>query len=201
MLLSLTGASGAGKSTVLEALRRTRWPKPLALAEFDSVGVPPGADTAWRHSTVERWIRRALELQERGRHLLLCGQVPLGELLAAPSAERLDRIAVCVLDCSADVRRTRLRSRGEPEEALRHHLAFGEWIRSHSVDPTFHPEVIRVPSTVPMRWERWEAWLPGDPRWAPELIDTDGLEPTDVAGRVETWVRGALTGGGATAGE
>ncbi|MET0762013.1 MAG: hypothetical protein ABWZ63_06735, partial [Thermoleophilaceae bacterium] len=58
----------------------------VSCVEFDSVGVPPGADTAWRHGVVERWVRRAVEEQREGRHFVLCGQVPFGELLAAPSA-------------------------------------------------------------------------------------------------------------------
>ncbi len=192
MLLSLTGASGAGKSTALALLQDMEWAQPVTCMEFDSIGVPPDADTGWRHSAIETWVRHALDEQSAGRHLLLCGQVPLGELLAAPSADQLDGVAACVLHCSPEVRETRLRRRGEPEETLVHHVRFGEWFLRHSQDPTHAPEVIRVDSGVPMRWERWESWKPGDSRWAPRVVQTDGLTPAEVALQVKDWADDVL---------
>ncbi|MBZ2195097.1 AAA family ATPase [Occultella gossypii] len=192
MLLSLTGASGAGKSTTLAHLTATDWEQPVTCVEFDSVGVPPDADTAWRHAVIEQWVQRALAAQDEGSHVLLCGQVPVGELLAAPSADRLDGIAACVLHCSPEVRRARLMERGEPEDSLEHHVAFGEWSHGHAVDPTFHPEVIRVESSVPMRWERWDEWRSGDPRWPAHVVDTDGSTPEQVAQQVVAWARDVI---------
>lgn len=192
MLLSLTGASGAGRSSALAHLQEMDWDGSVVCVEFDSLGVPQGADTAWRHSAIELWVQRALEEQARGRHLLLCGQVPIGELLAAPSADRLEGIAACVLHCSPGVREARLRGRGEPEESLVHHVRFGEWFYRHSQDPGHAPEVIRVDSGVPMRWDRWEDWGSGDPRWTAHIIDTDSLTSEQVAQQVAGWARGAL---------
>jgi hypothetical protein len=192
MLFSLTGASGAGKSSVLAYLSEVDWGADVECVEFDSIGVPAGADTAWRHAAVERWVQRALAVQERGGHLVLCGQVPMGELLAAPSADRLDGIAVCVLHCSPEVRRSRLLGRGEDPGAIVHHNRFGEWFLAHTLDPTHAPEVIRVPSDVPMQWSRWADLSPGDPRWRAEVIDTDALTSAQVAELVEHWVRREL---------
>jgi hypothetical protein len=195
MLLSLTGASGSGKSTALAHLTTTDWEHPVTCVEFDSVGVPPDADTAWRHAVIEQWVQRALVAQDEGTHLLLCGQVPIGELLAAPSADRLDGIAACVLHCSPEVRRARLTVRREPEGNLDHHVAFGEWFHGHALDPTFHPEVIRVDSPVAMRWERWEEWPSDDPRWPSHVVDTDELTPEQVAQQVVAWARASLARG------
>lgn len=192
MLLCLTGASGAGKSTVLKYLQDVDWGQAVTCVEFDSIGVPDGADTAWRHSAIEQWVQRALDAQARGEHLFLFGQVPMGELLAAPSAERLEDIAVCMLHCSGEVRSARLRARGGPEESLIHHVRFGDWFLAHTLDPTHAPEVIRVPSATPMRWDRWQGWSPGDSRWTAHVIDTDALVPHDVARQVETWARAQL---------
>ena len=192
MLFSLTGASGAGKSTVLAHLDGVSWPEPVRCVEFDSIGVPDGADTAWRHGAVEHWVQQALLAEDDGEHMLLCGQVPMGELLAAPSAERLGGIAVCMLHCSPEIRTERLLARGEDPASIVHHNRFGEWFHAHTRDPRHAPEVIRVESAVPMRWERWGEWERGDPRWAAEIIDTDELSPAAVAGAVEEWVRGTL---------
>jgi hypothetical protein len=82
---------------------------------------------------------------------VLCGQVPPGELLAAPSAESLDGIAVCLLHCSPGVRRGRLVARREDPDTLDGHLSFGEWFLRHTSDPTYMPEVIRVEGSMAMR--------------------------------------------------
>lgn len=192
MLLSLTGASGTGKSTVLAALSRVDWGRPVLCVEFDSIGVPEGADTAWRHGAIEHWVRFAVEAQQEGNDVLLCGQVPPGELLAAPSADLLDGLAFCVLHCSPEVQEERLLRRGEPAEGLIHHLRFGAWFVQHARDPTHAPEVVRVNSSVPMAWERWERWEKGDPRWVSHIIDTDLFSRDQVADQVEAWVREVL---------
>jgi hypothetical protein len=44
--------------------------------------------------------------------MLLAGQTPIGEILAAPSATRLDAISACLLDCTDHARIARLRARG-----------------------------------------------------------------------------------------
>jgi hypothetical protein len=194
VLLSLTGASGAGKSMALDAMVAAFDGQRVSCVEFDSVGVPPGADTAWRHGVLERWVRRAVEEQRKGRHFVLCGQVPVGELLAAPSADALDGIAACLLHCSPEVRRERLPARGEDPAALHDHLAFGEWFLRHTLDPTYRPDVIRVPGDGPMCWERWEDWKPGDARWAFEVIDTDSLSREQTAQRAVAWGRDTLAG-------
>jgi hypothetical protein len=203
-MLLVTGASGAGKSTVLGGLARGLQTQPIRCAEFDSVAVPPrivrstGADgTVWRHNTVEHWVERAVKEQGCGRHLLLFGQVPVGELLAAPSAELLAGVAACVLYCSREVRRERLVARGEDPDMLEAHLAFGEWFLGHMTDPTHMPEVIRVDgATAAMRWERWQHWKHGDPRWRFEVIDADSLTLARTGELVLAWATRALAGRG-----
>lgn len=116
----------------------------------------------------------------------------MGELRAVTSADLVDGIAVCVLHCSPEVRRTRLRARGEPEDSLVHHVRFGEWFLRHSTDPTHAPEVIREDGAEWMRWDRWEQWQRGDPRWSPEIIETDELTPDQVADQVEAWARSVI---------
>jgi hypothetical protein len=86
VLFLLFGSSGAGKTFVLDVLR-DRVPD-LAIHEFDEIGIPPDAGTAWRHRANEEWVRRALAYQAEETDLLLAGQTPFGELLATPSAPR-----------------------------------------------------------------------------------------------------------------
>lgn len=187
MLLSLSGASGVGKSTALAELARAGLGPDVTCVEFDSIGVPADADTAWRHGATERWVRFAIEEQDAGRHVLLAGQVAPGEILAAPSADLLDGIAVHVLHCSPAMQELRLVGRGEPADSLVHHLRFGAWFQRHAMDPSFQPEVIRVDSAVPMAWERWEGVSGDSARWPVCVTDTDELTPAEVVQRVRAW--------------
>ena len=82
----------------------------LEIHDFDEIGVPADADMAWRHRANEQWVQRALAAE---RDFVLAGQTPLGELLAAPSAARLDVISACLLDCDDTERLVRMRSRGD----------------------------------------------------------------------------------------
>jgi len=102
MLLYLTGSSCSGKTTLAGAAAR-RIPG-LAVHDVDEASAP-------RDAPSEYWIQRALEYQRHGTHVLLAGQAPLGEILAASSAPLLDGIAVCLVDVADDVRRERLEVR------------------------------------------------------------------------------------------
>ena len=80
------------------------------------------------------------------------------------------------------------------EDELADHLAFGQWFHEHMADPAYQPEVIKVRTAVPMRWDRWIDWTAGDPRWSFEVIDTDALTPGQTGGRVAAWAEAALAG-------
>ena len=182
MLLLLTGASGVGKSTCRVAIE-TALGDELDCVEFrDVVELPAAPNVAWRQRSVEAVVQRALA---GDRDLLLAGDpVAPGELIAAPSADRLDRIAVCLLDCDAASQTERLRRRGDPEELLPRHVAFADWMREHVRDPGHMPEAIMSNGWDAMRWER----LAGAD-WSFDVIDTSGRAPADVAADALAWVR------------
>jgi hypothetical protein len=193
VLLLVTGASGAGKTASFDGVQRALERAAVVCADFDAVGVSPDADTVWRQRTVEHWVQRAAVEQRLGRHFVLFGQVPVGELLAAPSTASIDGVGACLLHCSAEVRRERLIGRGEDPNQLDAHVAFGDWLHEHTLDPTHKPDVIRVPGSVEMRWDRWESWSPGDPRWSFEVIDTDLLTTRQVGAQVKAWIVRSIT--------
>lgn len=146
MFFLLFGSSCSGKTLAVDALRGRL--DALAIYDFDEIGVPAGADLAWRHRADEEWVQRALEHQVRGTDLLLAGQTPLGELLAVPSASRLEAISACLLDCDDSTRASRLQARG-PEWLSRtcgtvpDYLNWADWMRGHAADPRSRIEVIR----------------------------------------------------------
>ncbi len=186
MLLLVTGASGVGKSTVRRLVADELKPAVRAVELAQIVEIPARFDLGRRQRSVERAVQVALVEQEAGRHLLLAGDpVPPGEVLAAPSSNRLDGFAACLLDCAPDEHERRLLARGDPAALLPHHLAFAEWMRGHARDPSHRIEVI-ARGWAEMRWER----LPRS--WDVEEVDTTDLSPADVAARVLAWSRGVL---------
>jgi hypothetical protein len=198
----LFGSSASGKTTLMnDALPLVR---NLEGHDFDELEPPPGADTAWRHRGYPTWVERALECEQRGNDMVLCGQTPFGELLASPHAPRLEAISACLIDCDDVTRAARLEGRGETWFArtagplqethtwpdwVDRHLKWADWLRRHAQDPTWMPHVIRVPeSEDEMRWERWSDWTAGDPRWRVHAIDTSAT-PRPVAARaLAEWV-------------
>jgi hypothetical protein len=192
LLFLLFGSSAAGKTFALNQLRGRV--DDLAIHDFDEIGVPPRADTAWRHGADEQWLRRALEYQSEGTDLLLAGQTPFGELLAAPSAPRLEAVSACLIDCDDQMRIARLRARG-PEWFARtagefqDYLNWAAWMRGHAADPSWRTEVIRDDATDnAMHWERLDGWRGDDRRWRVRVIDTTELPVEEVGARLLEWI-------------
>ena len=192
MLLLITGASGVGKSTVRTLVARELSPMVECVELLHLSERPLAMTRVWRQQTAEAAVRRAVELQASGRHLLLAGDpVPAVELVAAPSAAELETIAVCLLDASADAQAKRLRARGDPTELLPHHQAFAEWMRKQASDPLHMTHVVSDGGWQEMRWQRLEQ-LAQD--WSMHTIDTTDMTTTEVADAVLDWCRHALAG-------
>ena len=197
MLLLVSGASAAGKSTVRE-LVAPRLPGVEAVELKDLGPVPAGPDVRWRQRMTEVACSRAASLAREGVHLLLAGDpVAAGEALAAPSAADLD-IAVCLLDVDEPTQRARLTARGDPPSTHDDHVAFAAWMREHAADPTHMPHVLWYFGFDPsMAFERWWGMHAEDPRWQITVVDTSGRTREDVADDVLAWARAALAGGAA----
>jgi hypothetical protein len=202
VLFLVFGSSASGKTTaVQDVLPLVR---DVEGHDFDELDPPPGADIAWRHHAYGEWIGRALECEERGIDLLLCGQTPLGELLASPAAPKVEAISACLIDCDDATRAARLDGRGAPwfartaghlqdqyswPEWVNRHLMWADWLRRHARDPTWMTHVIQVPETAgEMRWERWRDWTRDDPRWRVRVIDTSATSRATVADALAAWI-------------
>jgi len=194
MLLSVAGSSCSGKTT---AGRACAGMDGLVVHDFDEIGVPGDADVAWRHRSLEAWLRRVLDYQAQGLDTLLLGQSPLGEVLATPSADKLDGLAACLLDVSDEERIARLRARDPERWTARREAAFlgwARWHRGHAADPRYHPEVLTAGGWPGMAWERWSDLVRGDPRWTVTVIDSTGRTPGQTAADLAAWVSGARAG-------
>ncbi|MGH2863300.1 MAG: hypothetical protein ACRDLT_17620 [Solirubrobacteraceae bacterium] len=192
MLLLITGASGVGKSTIRTAVTPELSPE-VECVELKDLGLLSTPRTrGWRQQLAETAVRRAVELQAGGRHLLLAGDpVAAVEVVAAPSAPQLDALAVCLLDASAEAQAQRLAGRGDDPALLVHHQAFGEWMRHQATDPLHMLHVVSDSGWEEMRWESLDQIGDG---WRMHTIDTSHLSRQAVAGLVIEWCRAALAG-------
>jgi broad-specificity NMP kinase len=195
MFLLITGASGAGKTTVREAVAPALAPAVESVELRHLVPFPAVPTIAWRQQAAEAAVRRALELQADGRHLLLAGDpVAAGEVLAAPSADAVDGIAVCLLDVNAETQTERLAGRGYDSGLLRDNHAFAAWMRGHARDPRHMLDVLTTGGWEAMRWDRLSAANLADGSWGMELIDTSSLTRDQVAAEVLAWCERAVNG-------
>jgi hypothetical protein len=152
----VTGASGAGKSTVRRLIAPELGDSVQCVELGDVVDVPGVPTIAWRQWATEMVVRCALELQTDDRHLLLSGDpVAVGEVLAAPSADQLDGVAACLLDVDRAAQAVRLHSRGDDPGLLVHHVAFADWMRGHVRDASHMPEVL-----ITNGWEKMRCCAP-----------------------------------------
>jgi hypothetical protein len=192
MLLLITGASGAGKSTVRESVEPELSPT-VECVELRHLSPAPAAITrVWRQQTAEVAVRRAVELQASGQHLLLCGDpVPAVEVAAAPSAVELEAFAVCLLDVGPEAQAERLTARGDPPALLPHHQAFASWMREQATDPMHMTHVVSDGGWEEMQWGRLDA-MSAD--WRMPTVDTTDLTKAGVADAVLDWCRRALAG-------
>jgi hypothetical protein len=192
VLLLVSGASGAGKSTVRAAIAAGLEPT-VTTAELRDLDALPDVPTLeWRQRMAERAVLRAHELDRDGRHLLLTGDpVAPGEVLAAPSAPSID-IAVCLLDVDEPTQRDRLARRGDPKELLPRHVAFAEWMRHHARDPRHMPHVLSTDGWHEMRWSRLTAMTVDE--WRISVIDSSNLTREEAGQAVLQWVSDAIEG-------
>jgi hypothetical protein len=134
-LFVVTGASGTGKSAIVEPLRR-RLPA-CEVFETDAIlhVVALGWDT-WRNT----WLQLAHAVALNGRATLLCGPLTPEQLEGLPGRRLVGPIHCCTLDCPDAVLAARLRARpgwrGWSKERIAEQLRFAATLRTQ-IRPTF----------------------------------------------------------------
>jgi ABC-type nitrate/sulfonate/bicarbonate transport system substrate-binding protein len=139
-VVAVTGASGAGKTTLVRALARERLPG-VGCYEFDSVGVPTldemaarhGGPERWQRDTTTAWMRRLAANADGVRAAVLDGQVRLTFLRDAFAAAGVTSGHIVLVDCAPEVRRARLGgARGQPELATPEMDAWAAYLRGQA---------------------------------------------------------------------
>lgn len=160
MLFVLTGSAGSGKSTALQELSARR--NDLAVFDFDDLRPPADATQSWWQRQIDDRVTWAVAEQARGKDTVLAGWLTVGEVLAASSADQLEGVAACLLDCADDVRMARIERRA----------ASGTW-RQHTTEEVAGFLLAAARMREPGGMFR---------------LDTSTLDPRAVVNRLEEWM-------------
>ncbi|HEX5417243.1 MAG TPA: AAA family ATPase [Chloroflexota bacterium] len=167
-LFVVTGASGAGKTTVA-----------LALPEQLPECVTLETDILWRpefnkpdddyHEFRETWLRLAKNVSQNGRPVVLCGTAAPGQFERCAEARYFSAIHCLALVCDDDVLVRRLRARPAWRQAgdeafVERMLSFNAWLKARA-------DAGEVPA------------------FQMSLLDTTCVDPSETVERVVGWVR------------
>ena len=121
----MTGASGAGKTTLVKCLAGSAIPG-VGCFFFDSVGVPTpeamrrefGSGEEWQRQVTMRWVERLSRNADGLRVAVLDGQIRPTFILEAFEATKVTSGLIVLVECTRETRRARLcGERGQPELA------------------------------------------------------------------------------------
>ncbi|MGE0352156.1 MAG: AAA family ATPase [Gemmatimonadales bacterium] len=139
-LITVTGASGAGKTTLVRSLESRRDPG-VKCYYFDSVGVPSpeemardyGSGEAWQAAMTDQWIRRLARNPDDARVMVLDGQVRPSVLHEAFERYEVQRGEIILIDCARAVREARLTNdRGQAELASQQMAEWAAYLRGQA---------------------------------------------------------------------
>jgi RNase adaptor protein for sRNA GlmZ degradation len=143
-LVVLTGASGAGKTTIAQRIEAMRLPNHVTL-HFDSIGIPspdemrnrygidPQPGGGWQRAMTQEWMKRIRPIVDLGNSVLFEGQMRISFIIAALAGTPMDRVRVFLVDCDDRTRIDRLSvNRMQPELAGPDMLNWARYLRSEA---------------------------------------------------------------------
>lgn len=139
-ILVLTGASGAGKTTLVRAFSREA-PIDVSCHHFDEIGVPApdemarryGSGEAWQRAMTHRWIAQLQSGTSSAAVAILDAQVRPTFVREAFAASGVTRGMIALVDCAPAVRHARLvGGRGQPELVTPDMDAWASYLRGQA---------------------------------------------------------------------
>lgn len=120
----ITGCSGAGKSTIVQALQHQMHDEKIVFLYFDSIGVPSaeemisdyGSPSGWQEQTTYIWVSDIISKYSHYSHVIIEGQVNIDFILGAFKKFNVTSYNVLLIHASDVVRHKRLEiDRSQPE--------------------------------------------------------------------------------------
>lgn len=114
----ITGASGVGKTTLVEQLKLRNIPSCI-IYDFDERGVPSNADKAWRKRETELWLDVAVKNLEKNISTVICGVSVPSEIL---ETRNTSRVFFGLIKVDVSIMTTRLLNRGWSSDQVRDNI-------------------------------------------------------------------------------
>lgn len=124
-ILFLSGASGAGKTSIVEKLKaHYHSSSDYIFLHFDSIGIPSfkemieqaGSGEKWQELTTYRWVEKIVAEYKDQQIVVIEGQVNLDFIEAACHNFEITRFFIVLIDCDWKTRQYRLiHKRNQPE--------------------------------------------------------------------------------------
>lgn len=137
----LTGASGAGKTTIAEAIE-CRHGQKFDVFYKDRIGVPPveemigkfGSVEGWQRAATFEWMARLSPLLAQGRSVLFEGQSRFSFLTEAVEHAGITSYTSILVDCDDETRARRLTlDRGQPDLANTDMMNWASFLRNEAL--------------------------------------------------------------------
>ena len=139
-LVILTGASGAGKTTIAEAIEQ-RHGQEFDVFYKDRIGVPSvqemidtfGSVEGWQRAATFEWMVRLSPLLSQGRSVLFEGQSRFSFLAEAAERAGIAFYTAILVDCDDETRTKRLSiDRGQPDLANADMMNWASFLRNEA---------------------------------------------------------------------
>lgn len=176
-LLVVTGASGAGKTTLVRALNARRLPG-VGCYFFDDIGVPSpdemvrvyGGGSQWQAAATEQWIQRLARNDDGVDVAVLDAQVRPSFVRDALERSAIRHARIVLVDCGYDERNARLRGpRGQPELATAEMDRWAAYLRGQAdalglpVIDTTGQGIENGVASLARLVDEWIRWAEGEP--------------------------------------
>ena len=172
MTYFVSGVNGVGKSSIMPFLRMLL-SENVTVVDFDSRGVPDGADRTWRIAEATYWANEGVASSTHGKTLIVCGFVKPQDFADLPESMRTG-IRILVLDADEETVRRRLMGRYTKDDVFdENQKVIGKPVREFIDGNVWYAKK--------MREESREDGLP--------IIDTSSLSPEEVAGQVAAIIK------------
>ena len=124
-IIFLTGASGVGKTTLMEQLKLKYKDSNWSFLHFDSIGVPSlsemitsfGSPSNWQEQTTYTWIYKLL-FEIPNETIFFEGQVNLNFIIKGFEKYNFKRFQIILIDCNEQVMSYRLTQKRKQPELL-----------------------------------------------------------------------------------
>ena len=126
IIIFITGASGAGKTALVDILERELPIASTACFHFDSIGVPSeaemiahyGSDSKWQKAMTYQWVTKLTTEYQDKALIILEGQVNLDFIVAAFEAVNFNQYKIILVHCDAAIRHQRLHEERKQSELV-----------------------------------------------------------------------------------